>query len=110
MFGHSGTNGAPPEIGDLVNHLDAAYNLARWLLRNPSDAEDAVQEACVRAVHSYHTFRGSNSRHWMMAIVRNACYDWMRRGRASGHHSLSEDQLEGLRSAAPSPEAALLEK
>lgn len=110
MFGHSGTNDAPADVADLVNHLDAAYSLARCLLRNPSDAEDAVQEACLRAVHYYHGLRGSNSRHWMLAIVRNACYDWMSRGRASGHHAPSDDHLEGLKADAPSPEAVLLEK
>lgn len=55
-------------------HLDAAYNLARWLTRNERDAEDAVQDACLRAFRFLETFRGGNSRAWFLAIVRNACY------------------------------------
>ena len=106
----SGTNDAPVDIAHLVDHLDAAYNLARWLLRNHSDAEDVVQESYVRAVHSYHSFRGIDTRPWMLAIVRNACYDWMRRGHPGRIHPASDDQLERLEARAPSPEATLLEK
>jgi RNA polymerase sigma-70 factor (ECF subfamily) len=57
-------------------HLDAAYNLARWLLRNDHDAEDIVQDACLRAFRSFDGFRGGDARPWLLAIVRNACYTW----------------------------------
>lgn len=110
MSGLSGTNDAPVDITHLANHLDAAYNLARWLLRSPSDVEDVVQEAYVRAAHSYHSFRGRDSRPWMLTIVRNACYDWMRRDRPRRSHPASDNQLERLETHAPSPEAKLLEK
>jgi len=60
-------------------HLDAAYNLAHWLLRNASDAEDVVQEAFLRAFKSFEGFRGGNSRAWLLTIVRNATYDWLRK-------------------------------
>jgi RNA polymerase sigma-70 factor (ECF subfamily) len=63
-------------------HLSAAYNLARWLTRNGTDAEDVVQEAYFRAFKSFHSFHGSNGRPWMLAIVRNTCYTWMRQNRA----------------------------
>jgi len=61
-------------IGELAaSHLDAAYNLARWLLGNESDATDAVQDAFVRALRSADTFVGGNAKAWWLAIVRNCC-------------------------------------
>lgn len=55
-------------------HLDAAYNLARWLTRNPSDADDVVQEAMLRALTYFSSFRGTNARGWLLQIVRNTAY------------------------------------
>lgn len=63
-------------------HLDAAYDLARWLARDPHDAEDVVQEASLRAFKSIDTFRGGNARAWLLTIVRNTFYTWYRRKRA----------------------------
>ncbi len=60
-------------------HLDAAYNLARWLTRSPVDAEDVVQDAMLRAFRSFDQVRGSDVRPWLMAIVRNGCRDRGRR-------------------------------
>ena len=60
----------------VLSHLDAAYNLARWLMRNEHDAEDIVQEACLRAFRSFDGFRGDDARPWLLTIVRNACYSW----------------------------------
>jgi len=65
----------------LVPHLDAAYNLARWLTRDPHDAEDVVQEACVRALRYLASLRDGEARAWFLTIVRHACYDWLRRNR-----------------------------
>jgi len=62
-------------------HLDAAYNLARWLTRNDHDAEDLVQEAFLRAYAAFDGFRGDSARPWLLAIVRNACFDWLREHR-----------------------------
>ena len=62
-------------------HLPAAYNLARWLLRDDRQAEDAVQEACLRAFRFFDDLRGKDARPWLLGIVRNACYDWMRQHR-----------------------------
>ena len=56
-------------------HLDAAYNLARWLVRDPGAAEDVVQDAMVRALTYFPSFRGVNARGWLLQIVRNAAYD-----------------------------------
>ena len=78
-----GPEGSRGDTSHLVQHLDAAYNMARWLVRNAADAEDLVQEAYLRAVRSFHTLRGNESRPWLLAIVRNTCYDWLRRGRQS---------------------------
>jgi RNA polymerase sigma-70 factor (ECF subfamily) len=58
-------------------HLDAAYNLARWLTRNEQDAQDVVQEAYLRAFRFFPDFRGGDARSWIMKIVRNTCYTWI---------------------------------
>jgi RNA polymerase sigma factor (sigma-70 family) len=63
-------------------HLDAAYNLARWLTRDESDAEDVVQEACLRAFRFQASFHGGNARAWLLAIVRNTYYTWLQKNRA----------------------------
>ena len=60
-------------------HLDAAYNLARWLTRDDSNAEDVVQEACLRAFKFMDSFHGGNGRAWLLAIVRNTFYTWLER-------------------------------
>ena len=65
----------------MLPHLDAAYNLARWLLHNEHDARDSVQEAYLRAFKAYAGFRGDNGRAWLLTIVRNVCYTRMRRDR-----------------------------
>jgi len=63
-------------------HLDAAYNLARWLARDERDAEDVVQEACLRAFKFFDSFHGGNARAWLLAIVRNTYYTWLGKNRA----------------------------
>lgn len=65
----------------VLPHLDAAYNLARWLTRNPHDAEDVVQEAYLRAFKFFDTLRGANGRAWLLTIVRNTCYTWLQQNR-----------------------------
>jgi len=62
----------------ILPHLDAAYNLARWLMRNAEDAEDVLQEAMVRALTYFDGFKGENSRGWLLQIVRNAAYASMK--------------------------------
>ena len=62
-------------------HLDAAYNLARWLTRNEQDADDLVQSACLRAFRFADGFRGGDARAWLMTIVRNTYYTALRDGR-----------------------------
>ena len=61
----------------FLPHLDAAYNLARWIVQNDQDAEDIVQDAFVRAFKGFHGFRGGNGRAWLLTIVRNTAYTWI---------------------------------
>ncbi len=65
----------------VLPHLDAAYNLARWLLGNSADADDVVQEAFLRALRFFDGFRGGDSRAWLLKIVRNTTYSWVRKNR-----------------------------
>lgn len=60
----------------VLPHLDAAYQLARWLLRNDADAQDVVQEAALRAFRYFRTFTGGTGRAWFFTIVRNTCAGW----------------------------------
>jgi RNA polymerase sigma-70 factor, ECF subfamily len=65
----------------VLPHLDAAYNLARWLTRREHDAEDVVQEAYLRAFNAFGQFQGGDARCWLLTIVRNTCYTWLARNR-----------------------------
>jgi RNA polymerase sigma-70 factor, ECF subfamily len=62
-------------------HQDAAFNLARWLLRSRADAEDVTQEAMVRAFRFIAGFHGVDARAWLLQIVRNSCYTWLEKNR-----------------------------
>jgi RNA polymerase sigma-70 factor (ECF subfamily) len=76
-------NLSPPDFEQVfLPHLDAAYNLARWLLRNDQDAEDAVQEAFLRAHKSFSRFRGEAGKPWLMTILRNVCYTMLKKARS----------------------------
>jgi RNA polymerase sigma-70 factor (ECF subfamily) len=93
----------------VLPHLDAAYNLARWLLHNKADAEDVAQEAVLRAFRFFGSFRGGDGRPWLLTIVRNTCYSYLQKNRS---HELSlpiEDELFDVQSQDPSPEARLIQ-
>ena len=81
-------------------HLPAAYNLARWLLRDGQAAEDAVQDAYLRAFRFFDDLRGDDARPWLLGIVRNACYDAMRHARQHGDElvfdELRDSDAEGI--------------
>jgi len=67
----------------VLEHLDAAHNLARWLMRNDQDAQDVVQESCMNALRSFNSFRGGDFRSWFFTIVRNTSFTWLRRKKSS---------------------------
>jgi RNA polymerase sigma factor (sigma-70 family) len=75
----------------VLPHMDAAYNLARWLVRNPQDAEDLAQEAMTRAIRFFRGFRGGDSRAWLLTIVRNCCFTWLGRNRAKDLAEFDEE-------------------
>jgi len=93
-------------------HFDAAYNLARWLTRDPADASDVVQEAMLRALRFFGSFRGGGSaKSWLLAIVRNTAIDWMRANRPSQiapPPADDGDPLENIADQGDDPEAALI--
>ncbi len=91
----------------VLPHLAAAYRLARWLMGNDDDAEDAVQEASLRALRYFRTFSGGNGRAWFMRIVRNTC--WEQRGqRAQKSTELFDEEQHTSDLAPENPETLLL--
>ena len=87
----------------VLPHLDAAFNLARWLLRSGTDAEDAAQEAMLRAYRFFHGFRGGDVRAWLLQIVRNTCFTWMEKNRHGKEMSEFDEELHGP--IGPTPES-----
>jgi RNA polymerase sigma-70 factor (ECF subfamily) len=94
----------------VLPHLDAAYNLARWLTRNDADAEDVVQEAYLRAFRFFGGFHGEDGRAWLLGIVRNTSYTWMQRNRSPELNMPLDDEVNEVKSNDLSPEALLLQK
>jgi RNA polymerase sigma factor (sigma-70 family) len=89
-------------------HLDAAYNLARWLARSRPDADDIVQEAMLRAYRGFDGFRGDNMKAWLLTIVRNCWHTWVSDARRRAHNPLPPDDgtrgEETLRATGAGPE------
>ena len=77
----------------VMPHLDAAYNLARWLTRNDDDAQDVVQEAFVRAFRFFDSLKDPDPRPWLMAIVRNTSYTWLERNRPADIVPIDDQDL-----------------
>jgi RNA polymerase sigma factor (sigma-70 family) len=94
----------------VLPHLDAAYNLARWLTRNDADAEDVAQEAYLRAFRFFGGFHGEDGRAWLLGIVRNTSYTWMQQNRSAQLNKPLDDELHEVRSDDLNPEALLLQK
>ena len=101
----------------VLPHLHAAYNLARWLTRSDQDAEDVVQEAYMRAFKFFDSFRGGEGRTWLLAIVRNTTFTWLKENRDPGlttpfdeeFHSPGDTQTAGpFDQPSNNPEAILL--
>jgi RNA polymerase sigma-70 factor (ECF subfamily) len=100
----------------VLPHLNAAYNLARWLTRNPQDAQDVVQESYFRAFRFFAGYRGGDAKAWLLAVVRNTCRSWQRRqNRETGAvpfdevvHSAGSGELNQERSLVHREEMRLL--
>ena len=92
----------------MLPHLDAAHNLARWLLRNEQDAEDVVQEAYLRAFRSFGGFHGSNGRAWLLTIVRNTSYTLLKKNRAVDLTTAFDEEIHATGHESVSP-ATILE-
>jgi RNA polymerase sigma-70 factor (ECF subfamily) len=67
----------------VMQHQDAAFNFARWMLRSREDAEDVTQEALLRAYRFFSGYHGGDARAWLLQIVRNSCYTWLEKNRAA---------------------------
>lgn len=93
----------------VLPHLDAAYNLARWLTRNDADAHDVVQEAYLRAFKFFHGFNGIDGRAWLLGIVRNTSYTWMQQNRSPNLTVPLDDEIYEIESNQLNPEALLLQ-
>jgi len=94
----------------VLPHLDAAFNLARWLTGNDHDAEDLVQESYLRAYKFFDRFQGDDGRAWLLAVVRNTCYTWLKQHHARELAVSFEEEIHGAASDALNPEKLLLQK
>ena len=94
----------------IMPHMNAAYNLARWLAGNDADAQDVVQEAYLRAFKFLSGFRGGDSRSWLLRIVRNAFYDWLKRNRREETGTPFDEELHSAGDETGTPDTLLLEK
>ena len=92
----------------VLPHLDAAYNLARWLTRDQQDAEDVVQEAFLRALRHFDSFKGGDARPWLLAIVRNTYYTWRKHNRMPEEELLLEEDKHPAAGDGSDPEMLLL--
>jgi RNA polymerase sigma-70 factor, ECF subfamily len=91
----------------ILPHLDAAYNLARWLTRDENEAADAVQDACLRALRFIGSFRGGDGRSWLLAIVRNTCYSRLKRSADRENQTEFDDEIHSSGNETANPEVLL---
>ncbi|HEX3526893.1 MAG TPA: sigma-70 family RNA polymerase sigma factor [Thermoanaerobaculia bacterium] len=95
----------------ILPHLDAAYNLARWLTRNDQDAEEVWQIACLRAVQFFDGFQGTDARAWLLTIVRRSFYTWLQQQKRRQEIAAPfDDEIHAVESGGPDPEAELLRR
>jgi RNA polymerase sigma-70 factor (ECF subfamily) len=96
-----------PRFEELfLPHLDAAYNLARWIVDRDQDAQDVVQEAYARALKSFSGFRGVNPRAWLLTIVRNTAYTWIQKHLREDNLIPFDEKIHALPANEPRSEAA----
>lgn len=92
--------------------MDAAFNLARWLVRNPQDAEDIVQESYLRAYKFWSSFQGGDSRAWLLKIVRNTSYTFLDKNRPAAQSEEFDEKIHSdaraVTPAAPDAEASMI--
>ena len=93
----------------ILPHLDAAYNLARWMLRNDQDAQDVVQEASLRAYRFFEGYRGGDAKAWLLAIVRNTSLSWRRRSRRDKSNVLFDELTHEAKVDAPNADDRMLD-
>jgi RNA polymerase sigma-70 factor, ECF subfamily len=96
-------------VETILPHLNSAYNLARWLVRNGDDAEDVAQEAYLRAFRYFDTFHGGNARAWLLTIVRNTYHSWLHENRAHQPAVDFDEQLHSGNVTAENPETSLIQ-
>jgi RNA polymerase sigma-70 factor (ECF subfamily) len=94
----------------LLPHLDAAYNLARWLVRNPQDAEDVVQEAYLRAFKFQEGYQGGDARAWLLKIVRNTSYSFIEKRRPSESAEEFDETVHRQKVERPDVESTLIQE
>ncbi len=85
----------------VLPHLDAAFNLARWLLRSRADAEDVAQDAVLRSYRFFLSFHGGDARAWLLQIVRNTCYTWQEKNRPVQQMTEFNEELHTVSSVSP---------
>ncbi len=88
---------------EILVHLDAAHNLARWITRDAGMAKDAVQDGCLRAFRAFDRMQGPNARSWFLAVIRNSCIDLLREQRT---HATEEAYDDDVHATAAAPETA----
>jgi RNA polymerase sigma factor (sigma-70 family) len=93
----------------VMPHLDAAYNLARWLVRNSTDAEDVVQEAYLRAFRFFGGFQGGDARAWLLKIVRNTSYTFLEKRRPADLAEEFDEKVHVTENEAPDAEAVMVQ-
>lgn len=92
----------------VLPHASAAYNLARWLTGNDHDAQDVSQEAYLRAFKFFEGFRGIDSRAWLLAIVRNTCYTWLKEKNMLDKMTVFDEEIHTADENESNPETDLL--
>jgi len=92
----------------ILPHLDAAYNLARWLVRNPQDAQDIVQESYLRAYKFFGGFQGGDARAWLLKIVRNTSYSFFEKNRPAGVTEEFDEKIHATDAGGPGTESEIM--
>ncbi len=93
----------------MIPHLNAAYNLARWLTRNEHDAQDVVQEAYLRALRFFDSYNGGDAKSWLLGIVRNTCFTLLRREKRNLTVAVFDEATHSSNVDRPNQEEALVE-